>query len=105
MPRPPGLEKTGGRLKGVPNRVTREFRELVLGDTKDFENLRLVACGLPVNGQEPTLDQIIKASGILVDRTIPRLKLKELETRQIRAEVYRREGKKANEHEKEDLQC
>jgi len=36
-----------------------------------------VACGQPVNNLEPTLDQIIKASAILVDRAIPRLKLKE----------------------------
>lgn len=77
MPRPPGLAKTGGRLPGVPNRVTREFRELVLHDTEDFKNLRLVACGQPVNGLEPTLDQIIKASAILIDRAIPRLKVQE----------------------------
>ena len=77
MPRPVGLAKTGGRLPGTPNRVTREFRELVRHDTQDFKLLRLVACGQPVNGQAPTLDQIIKANAILVDRAIPRLKLKE----------------------------
>ena len=77
MSRPPGLAKTGGRKAGVANRTTREFRELVLQDTDDFKLLRLVACGEAVNNQEPTLDQIIKANAILVDKTIPRLKLKE----------------------------
>jgi hypothetical protein len=77
MPRPPGLPKTGGRRAGVANRATREFRELVCDDTRDFLLLRLVAAGRPVNNQEPSLDQIIKASGLLLDRAMPRLKFKE----------------------------
>lgn len=30
MPRPKGLPKTGGRAKGVPNKVTKEAREVAL---------------------------------------------------------------------------
>jgi hypothetical protein len=39
--------------------------------------LRLVAKGQPVNGEQPSLELIVKAGGILLDRTIPRLKVKE----------------------------
>ncbi|MBO1748903.1 hypothetical protein [Stenotrophomonas indicatrix] len=31
MARPKGLPKTGGRQKGVPNRINRDLKEMILG--------------------------------------------------------------------------
>ena len=64
---PKGLPKTGGRLAGVPNKVTQEFRETVrqlLEDNKDNVSVWLtqVASGTEDSKPDPkgALDMITK---------------------------------------------
>lgn len=35
MPKPKGSKKTGGRAKGVPNKVTKELKDMILGALDD----------------------------------------------------------------------
>jgi len=65
--KPKGLPKTGGRLAGVPNKVTQEFRETVrqlLEDNKDNVSVWLtqVASGTEDSKPDPkgALDMITK---------------------------------------------
>ena len=65
--KPKGLPKTGGRLVGVPNKVTQEFRETVrqlLEDNKDNVSVWLtqVASGTEDSKPDPkgALDMITK---------------------------------------------
>lgn len=65
--KPKGLPKTGGRLAGVPNKVTQEFRETVrqlLEDNKDNVSVWLtqIASGTEDSKPDPkgALDMITK---------------------------------------------
>ena len=65
--KPKGLPKTGGRLVGVPNKVTQEFRETVrqlLEDNKDNVSVWLtqIASGTEDSKPDPkgALDMITK---------------------------------------------
>ena len=79
--KPKGLPKTGGRLVGVPNKVTQEFRETVrqlLEDNKDNVSVWLtqVASGTEDSKPDPkgALDMITK----LAEFAAPKLARTEL---------------------------
>jgi hypothetical protein len=79
--KPKGLPKTGGRLAGVPNKVTQEFRETVrqlLEDNKDNVSVWLtqVASGTEDAKPDPkgALDMITK----LAEFAAPKLARTEL---------------------------
>ena len=79
--KPKGLPKTGGRLAGVPNKVTQEFRETVrqlLEDNKDNVSVWLtqVASGTEDSKPDPkgALDMITK----LAEFAAPKLARTEL---------------------------
>ena len=79
--KPKGLPKTGGRLAGVPNKVTQEFRDTVrqlLEDNKDNVSVWLtqVASGTEDSKPDPkgALDMITK----LAEFAAPKLARTEL---------------------------
>lgn len=47
--RPKGLPKTGGRAKGVPNKVTRDLKEMILGALDDAGGRKYLLAQAKVN--------------------------------------------------------
>ena len=58
MPRPQGLNKTGGRKKGTPNKATQNFREALQGMNVDLPTQ--ICELLPQLHQEKRVDVLLR---------------------------------------------
>jgi hypothetical protein len=59
--RPPGTPKTGGRQKGVPNKVNKEFRETVRKLLEDnAENVALWLRQVSEKDPDKALDKLVR---------------------------------------------
>ena len=84
--RPPGHPKTGGRVKGTPNRVNAISRDFIISHGAPVEILCKIAKGEKIQaaadtassskrqGIYPTLDQRLAAARILASKIVPDLK-------------------------------
>ena len=84
--RPPGLPKTGGRVRGTPNRVNAISRDFIISHGAPVEILCKIAKGEKIQaaadaassskrqGIYPTLDQRLAAARILASKIVPDLK-------------------------------
>ena len=74
MPRPKGTPKTGGRAKGVPNRVNAATRDRIEQEADPIGFLIGVVCGADVDGEKPSLDQRMNAARLLAGKVLPDLR-------------------------------
>ena len=66
--------KTGGRVKGTPNKMTARHRSWVIENASPLEFLASVQRGDAISGEVPNLDQRIRVAGMLLDKILPDLK-------------------------------
>ena len=93
MPRPTGIPKTGGRKKGIPNKISVATRERIqreadpIGFLIDVANGKAIKAAFPSKDDGtktgtvqiyPTLDQRIEAAQYLGKKLMPDLKAIEM---------------------------
>ena len=87
--RPQGYAKTGGRKKGIPNKISRDVKEIILKRGKPLELLCDVARGVKIRVgpqagpgkpeyQYPTMQERLGAAKVLLGKIVPDLRNQEL---------------------------
>lgn len=74
MSRPTGMQKTGGRIKGTPNRSHAATRERIAELCDPIAFLSSIVKGESIDGQVPTVEQRISAAKDLRRAIVPDLK-------------------------------